>query len=63
MLTEGARTAVSNDNKLIYDFFERAGHSSSTPNLQSLSYHFTRHCLLLILLLAYIHPKRNYKNK
>lgn len=63
MLVDGAKIAAANDNKLIYDYFESNGYSSNTPNLQSLSYHFTRHCLILVLLLAYLHPKRMYKNK
>lgn len=63
VLTLPAKTAASGDNKLIYDYFESAGFSAGTSNLQALSYHFTRNALTLFLLLAYLRPKRLYKSR
>lgn len=63
VLAVPAKVAASGDNKLIYDYFESAGFSAGTSNLQALSYHFTRNALTLILLLAYLRPKRLYKSR
>lgn len=57
------KVAARNDNHQIYDYFEAEGYSASIPNLQSLSFHYTRHCMILILLMAYLQPKRMYKNR
>lgn len=62
-VAEPAKVAARNDNHQIYDYFETEGYSASIPNLQSLSFHYTRHCMILILLLAYLQPKRMYKNR
>ena len=61
-LSSPAKTAGSGDNKRIYDYFEKAG-QTNISNSQSLSYHFTRNALLLVLLLAYLRPKRFYKSR
>jgi lipopolysaccharide biosynthesis protein len=58
-----AKVAAKNDNHEIYDFFELEGYSTSIPNLQSLSFHYTRHSMILVLLMGYLHPKRMYKNR
>lgn len=58
-----AKVAARNNSNHIYDYFEGEGFNNSINNLQSLSYHFTRHCMILVLLMGYIHPKRLYKNK
>lgn len=63
LLIDPARVAASENQVQIYEYFQNNGYSPNISNLQSLSFHYTQHCLVFCLLIAYLKPKKLYRNR
>ena len=63
LLKDAAFAGASKSHSQAYDFFESRNFKSNEGSLQSVSYNFTHACLEIFLMVAFMKPKRLYRNK
>ena len=63
LFVEPAVVYAQNNISKIYDYFEQKGYDSNIQSIQTISYQYTKQSLALVLMVAYIRPKKMYKNK